>query len=887
MFGKLRDLAKRFFDGGDAARTGLSEEEIQAEFKRRYHSFKLLLTANKQALEVLSEMEEALHGAAPFGMAFIRSRATAASVNVYRMVDHLTSIAPSKYDALYERLKDIQSGVSSILEKQKAPVVGEALTIPLEEAGADLADQVGGKMAGLGEILGKTGLPVPPGFVITAKAYARLVEHNDLTDEINRLMQAAGPDDQEALLALSSKIRQRIIEAEIPNDVIRAIESAFAALIVKTGPDICVSLRSSALGEDAAGQTFAGQFASKLNVAADDIFQSYKEIAASKYSPQAMAYRLNRGIPDEDVPMCVGCMLMVEAESGGVMYSRNPLDIRDDSIFVHAAWGLPKLVVDGAGENDEFVIAREDGLSLVRRTIRNKERLYACRPFEGVCRMEQGAERAGDPCISDAKALELAEAAQKLETMHGGPVDVEWAMDASEKIYFLQCRGLVQMESSFERLPADGRYGEPVLRGGATASPGAASGPVILVQREADLLSFPQGGVMVCPEANPRWASVINKTAAIIAEKGGAAGHLANVAREFRVPAIMSAAGAVGAVAALAPGAEVTVDADGVSVYPGKIQELLDLAGPSGSSGPAPETRTPMHAVLRKVMDHITPLHLLDPNAPEFAPENCRTLHDVTRFCHEKSVTEMFKFGQEFSFSKRAAKQLKYKNAAMKWWFVNLDDGFFQEAPGKYVRLENIASRPVMALWDGFIAVPWEGPPPVDARGFMAIVARSASNPHLEAAAQSAFNDRNYFMISKEYMCLSSRFGYHFCTVEALVSERASENYVSFQFKGGAAEFNRRRRRADFVSAILERYGFATEVNEDSAFSRIAGGPAETMLGGLTVIGYLLMHTRQLDMIMRNNEMVTRYWNKITGDLDGLVGAASPPAAPRIPENQS
>ncbi len=883
MFGKLRDLAKRFFDDGDAARNGLSEEEIQAEFKRRYHNFKLLLTANKQALEVLSEMEQVLHGTAPFGMAFIRSRATAASVNVYRMVDHLSAIAPGKYDALYERLKEIQSGVSSILETQKSPVVGEALTLSLEEAGDDLADQVGGKMAGLGEILRKTGLPVPPGFVITARAYARLVEHNELTDEINRLMQAAGPDDQDALLALSSKIRQLIIGAEIPADVTLAIETAFAGLTAKTGPDIYVSLRSSALGEDAAGQTFAGQFASKLNVAADDILQSYKEIAASKYSPQAMAYRLNRGIPDEDVAMCVGCMLMVEARSGGVVYSRNPIDIRDDSIFVHAAWGLPKLVVDGAGENDEFVVSRAGSLSIARRIIREKGRLYACRPGEGVCRMELAMDRANDPSITDAAVLELAGAALKLEAMHGGPVDVEWAMDASMKIYFLQCRGLVQTESAYEQLPADGRYGTPVFRGGATASPGAASGPVFLVLREADLLAFPRGGVMVCPEANPRWASVINKTAAIIAEKGGAAGHLANVAREFRVPAIMSAAGAT---AALKQDQVVTVDADGRSVYPGVVQELLDLAGPAG---PPPETRTPMHAMLRKVMDHITPLHLLDPNVPEFAPRNCRTLHDVTRFCHEKSVAEMFKFGQEFSFSKRAAKQLKYKGAAMKWWFVNLDDGFRREAPGKYVALEDIASRPVMALWEGFVAVPWDGPPPVDARGFMAIVARSASNPHLEAASQSAFNDRNYFMISKEYMCLSSRFGYHFCTVEALVSERVNENYVSFQFKGGAAEFDRRRRRADFVSAILERYGFAVEVNEDSAFSRIGGGPAESMLNGLTAIGYLLMHTRQLDMIMQNKEMVTRYWNKITNDLDGLLGGPSltPPDVPRTPESRA
>jgi pyruvate,water dikinase len=172
----------------------------------------------------------------------------------------------------------------------------------------------------------------------------------------------------------------------------------------------------------------------------------------------------------------------------------------------------------------------------------------------------------------------------------------------------------------------------------------------------------------------------------------------------------------------------------------------------------------------------------------------------------------------------------------------------------------------------------------------MSIIAQASTNPHLEAAAHSSFAERNYFMVSRNYLCLSSRFGFHFCTVEALVGDRPQENYVSFQFKGGAAEFARRRRRAEFVAEILEIRGFAVDVNEDASFARVSVGPEEEMLTALKVIGYMLMHTRQLDMIMHNEAMVQSYKQKILDDLVTVVGAPTTvmPACPvREPEVES
>ena len=325
-----------------------------------------------------------------------------------------------------------------------------------------------------------------------------------------------------------------------------------------------------------------------------------------------------------------------------------------------------------------------------------------------------------------------------------------------------------------------------------------------------------------------------------------------------------------GAVAALHGAGEVTVDADGLAVYPGAVEGLLALA-PKPEENKAPQS--PMHAILRDVLDLIAPLSLLDPGSPDFTPENCRTLHDITRFSHEKSVNEMFRFGQDFQFSKRASKQLKYR-VPMKWWFVNLDDGFTQDIAGKYVTMEEIACDPVHALWEGFVAIPWQGPPPVDAAGLLHIVAHSTVNRELAHAGESAYAQGNYFMISKHYMCLSSRFGYHFCTVEALVDERENENYVSFQFKGGAAELERRSRRAKFVAETLENYNFRVEMQGDEMRAVYARGPMDVMLDRLRVIGYLLMHTRQIDMVMTNDRLVAHYRQRFAEEIGGILDKA-------------
>jgi pyruvate,water dikinase len=842
-----------------------SAEELRIAFKSRYHVFKLLLNANNKALDIMAEMEEARKGTWPFGMSFVRSRCISVSTSVFQIVKNINDLAPGKYSVLFDRFKQIQMTINPFIQPKAGSREGP-LVIPLQEVDKSMADQVGSKLANLGEIGTKTQLRIPRGFAVTAYAFERFMKSHALQEEIDRRIQAASVDQLDRLFNLSASLQQLIIRSELPQEVERAITDQYEALEAEAGVGVRVALRSSALGEDLPGTSFAGQYRSELNVSRENLVQAYKEVVASKYSITAMTYRLNRGIRDEDVSMCVGCMEMVAAVSGGVVYSRNPVNIRDDAVVINATWGLPKSVVDGSVATDLFLVSRGTPMVVREKDISVKHQKFACYPGEGVCRLDTTEEERGLPSLSDEKALELARIAERLEKYYGRPQDIEWAVEEDGSIVLLQCRPLQQRAAFKEGQVQRGKEeapGKVLLKGGVTASMGVAAGPVFMVRKDMDALKFPEGSVLVTAQSIPHWATLLNRAAAVITEQGSIAGHLANVSREFRVPAIF---GMPDALEKLRGGQMVTVDADDLKVYQGRVEGLLEHKEEpenlmSGSS---------VLEALTRVMELIVPLNLLDPDALGFKAENCRTFHDITRFCHEQSVREMFQFGKAHRFPERSSKQLLC-HVPMQWWVLNLDDGFREEVEGRYVRLENIVSIPMLALWEGIAAKPWEGPPPMDGKGFMSVMFEATQNRALEPGMGSKYGNRNYFMISKNYCSLNSRLGFHFSTVETLVSERAGENYISFQFKGGAADFDRRYRRVMFIRDLIGEYGFRTQVKEDTLMARVEDKDAEYMRERLKILGFLTIHTRQLDMVMANPSSFNFYWSKINNEVEKLL----------------
>jgi len=182
-----------------------SPDELRLAFRGRYHLFKLLLNANNKALDLMAEMEEALKGAWPFGMSFVRSRCTSVSTSVFQIVKNLTDLAPGKYNALFPRFKEIQTKINPHLRPAEVSQ-GGALVRSLREVDKSMADQVGSKMASLAEIGRQVDFRIPAGFAITATGYGLFMDHSDLQAEIDRRIQSTNVGQLDQLFSLSASI---------------------------------------------------------------------------------------------------------------------------------------------------------------------------------------------------------------------------------------------------------------------------------------------------------------------------------------------------------------------------------------------------------------------------------------------------------------------------------------------------------------------------------------------------------------------------------------------------------------------------------------------------------------------------------------------------------
>ncbi|GAB7079925.1 PEP/pyruvate-binding domain-containing protein [Megalodesulfovibrio paquesii] len=910
MAGILERLSSLFgARGKNAAAKQTALEEGRRTLQFRYEQFRLALEANTRALTGMADLAHACDSPSlpePIAqdvMAWLDGQIVRIGREVFTMLRALQAMAPGQYASLTERFREIQREIQAQIRPNLVSPDGP-LTLRISEMSADMGAVVGGKMAQLGEIRSQLLFNVPPGFAITVHGFALLRDAIGLTDLVALECGNLSPLFPQALHAACGRIRQRIMDATLPDELEEAIWKQFARLQSIKGKDVAVAVRSSAVGEDAPGASFAGQFRTLLNVREPALIDSIKEVIASLWSPAAVCYRKRLGIRETEAAMAVGVLTQENALCGGVAYSRHPLAPELDAVTIASNWGLPKSVVDGATPTDHFLVSRFQPMRVVERRVAVKHRKFICLPEEGVCRLEVNPEDASRPSLDDAQAIKVAHTAMRMEAYYGHPVDIEWCFGPSNTVTVLQCRPLeVAKDMQPPHMPPNL---PPLLRDGRTASPGAAYGPAFIMQKEADMLQFPEGAVLVAETASPRYAALLPKAAAVLTEHGSLTGHLANVAREMGVPAVF---GLEGARTHVPPGKLVTVDADLGMIFPGRVRQVLTRTNPKPLLGATPG-RTAMQAVREK----IDPLTMLDPHAPTFRAASCKTWHDITRFCHEKIVMELFEQAESLDqkmddCDMRECRRLVAENA-MQFWVLDLGGGVMPRSEElevvegvymgrkisrtivkKIVTLEEIVCQPMLALWRGMMAKPWEGPPPIDSRGLMSVFMEATTNPMLDVSRGSPMQNKNYFIISKDFVCLQSRFGFHFLTVEALVTPDPSNAYALFRFRGGAADLQRRSIRTKMVGELLAEFGYSIDLVDDALNAKVDCLPPEKMLRQLEVLGYLLMHTRQLDMVMADPNMVARYRTAIQQDIRAMyageplphtlqAAAAQPAAAP-------
>jgi len=845
----------KFFDLFRKSKIGDHISPDKSIFKRKYECFKRLLISNDRALKIITDLEHVFYRDKPFTLAYVLIQSEILIGEVYSIVEDLNEISGGEYPQLFDVAEKIGTTILKDLE-QKKKIDKTNLILPLEMLSRDNMAEVGGKAANLGEVYNRAHLPVPQGFAVTAYACQYFFDYNDLSKLIDNKLRGLDVNDTETLLKISPEIQSFILNAELPDDLKRELRNAAIELKHKSGSDIRLAVRSSATSEDSEA-SFAGQHSTVLNVTEKNLVHAYKEVVSSTFNPRALYYRRSRGYMDQDVIMSVACIIMVDAQVSGVMYTIDPNDCRNAVIMISAVWGLGVSAVDGSTDTDFYQVNKENR-QIEKAEIATKGTI--CKTdVQGGTKDEAVSDDLKDKaCLEPEQIKTLVDYGLKLESHYGFVLDIEWAIDKQSRLYILQARPLkkslkfIPEETPTTSLDVSEKElaDHPVLiKGGASASEGSASGLAYVLKSDHNLYDIPKGAILIAHQTSPRYVPVMGRAKAIITDVGSVAGHMASVAREFQIPTLV---GTHNATSVIEHSDEITVDATNRVVYKGRVEKLL-----KEKKAVNPMKGSPTYKATQAALKKIAPLNLLDPKQDNFNPDACRTIHDIIRFAHEMAMRKMFRISDDIKSKENIAIRL-YSSLPLSIYVVDLGGGLSIDPEAREAQKEDVISVPFKALLNGMTHkdIEWSGDIGINWGGFASIVAESVFRDPLK---EGRMGGPNYAVISGEYLNFNSRLGYHFATIDTYCGPVVNDNYITFYFKGGAADIGRRSRRATLIALILKKLLFRVEQKGDMIRGELKKYDRVLIEKKLDMIGRLLGSVRLLDMVLSDDGQIDWY----------------------------
>ena len=443
---------------------------------------------------------------------------------------------------------------------------------------------VGGKNANLGEMI-KAGIPVPPGFAITAYAYKKFIEETKIVQKIYDIIKETVKEQSkpEQYREASKKIRKLIESTPMPKEIEDAIKSAYRELCKRLNTnEVFVAVRSSATAEDLPDASFAGQQETYLNVKGEnELLEKTVKCWSSLFTPRAIFYRDEKKFAHEKVFISVGVQKMVNARAAGVMFTINPVTGDTNQIVIEGNYGLGESVVSGAVTPDDFVVDKNT-LKIIEKRIAKKTVQYVRDSNTGkTIHREVPVEKQEQPCINDEEITKLAELGKRIEQHYGKPQDIEWAIEADmsfpENVFIVQSRPetvwSVKVSKPSEKIEEVKTTELKVVVKGIPAGKrgyGIGKAKVVLNPEEASKV-MEKGDILVTDMTNPDFVPFMKMAGAIVTDKGGVTCHAAIVSRELGIPCVV---GTENATKLMATGKEYTVDSRSGVVYEGIMQTL-------------------------------------------------------------------------------------------------------------------------------------------------------------------------------------------------------------------------------------------------------------------------------------------------------------------------
>ena len=428
----------------------------------------------------------------------------------------------------------------------------------------------GGKGANLGEMT-QRGAPVPPGFVVSVVSYEKFLSNNGLDVRLGEILAGIDVYRTAGLVEVARAAQQAILSAPMPPDLASEIAEAYREL----GEGL-VAVRSSATAEDLPDASFAGQQRTYLNVEGfDQILETVKGCWASLFEARAIFYRAEQNFDQLGVGIAVPVQRMVQSEISGVMFTAEPNRSDRTKVFIEAVYGLGESVVSGAVTPDSYLI-QKDGLEILEKRLVPQSRMLTRNPNAAGAddlnhEVDVAAGQSRAYKLTDSQIIEIAQYGLTLEQAYSHPQDIEWAIE-DDTFYITQTRPITTLSSVGE---SEGLHVDesvyPMLLQGTPASPGSATGAVIVLPKidesSLDRLDLVKDGdILVTEMTTPDYVPAMKRAKAIITDHGGRTAHAAIISRELSIPCTV---GTGEATTTLTDGQIVTVDGSTGRVYAG------------------------------------------------------------------------------------------------------------------------------------------------------------------------------------------------------------------------------------------------------------------------------------------------------------------------------
>jgi len=428
----------------------------------------------------------------------------------------------------------------------------------------------GGKGANLGELT-QAGIPVPPGFVITAATYDKFIKDTGIFNEIMDILDAIDVNNTRELQEASVNIKEIILNSYMPDDIRTTIIEAYNALCGRIGKeDAFVAIRSSATAEDLPEASFAGQQDTFLNIkGSEDVLEYVQKCWASLFESRAIFYREEHNFDHSKVYIAVVVQEMVNAEKAGVMFTVHP-STGEEKILIEGAWGLGEAVVSGTVTPDTYWVDKKTE-KLLEKVISEKNIMFKKDPVAGkTIKVGVPEDLKNKQVLNDDEILALTKMGKRIHDHYGSPQDTEWAIEEG-KVYMLQSRPVttLNMGNGTETEEDVGKE-RTIITKGLGASPGMASGAVKIIKSTSELDKILEGDILVTVMTTPDMVPAMKRADGIITDEGGVTCHAAIVSRELGIPCVV---GTGDATSILKENEIVTLDGNKGTVYRGKIAE--------------------------------------------------------------------------------------------------------------------------------------------------------------------------------------------------------------------------------------------------------------------------------------------------------------------------